>query len=794
MTDFYAHTRDDKECDFIQHQTLEDHVKHAASYASDYLSGMGLRDVGFLAGICHDAGKYKMEYQNYLLSEDKKRGSVNHSFAGCRLLLEKFHGDRVESYEDLTAEILAYAVGAHHGLFDCVSIDHELGFYYRQTKDGIFYEESCRNFLSECLAEEVLRQRFQEAHEELSAVYERLSTVSRRNGGFNKEEFEFYLGALARLVLSAVIAGDRRDTAEFMEGVLFADVQKSCTSLWQERLDFMENKLNMKPQETAIEEARMAISEQCRLAAEHEKGIFRLNVPTGSGKTLSALRFALAQAKKWNCKRIIFAAPLLTIIDQNAKAIRDYVGDDSIILEHHSNVVDSLENSDDLKEWELAAERWEEPIIITTMVQLLQTMFSGKTTSIRRFHTLTNAVIVLDEVQSVPNDKLSLFNSMVNFLSTVCGTTFLLCSATQPCFEETKHPMLDCVKDVVPYSSSLWSAFERTVITDAGRMTLADIPDFAVGLLNETDSLLIICNTKKEAEYLFHALEDKAEHVFHLSASMCMAHRKEKLASLEALLKHRHEKIICVATQVIEAGVDISFNCVIRLAAGLDSIIQSAGRCNRHGESKEPVPVYVIQCADEQLGLLKDIKRGKEATLSLLAQYKKSPKNFSYSLSSDQAIRWYYRKLYTNIMTEGANIQDGNIKIGKEVVTLYSLLSDNNKYLDETLQGKYCLNQAFALAGKSFQVFDESTTDIVVPYGDGKVLIEELTQEWQPTVAFMRKWQQRAKLYTISIYEHQKRALGYLLNDIHGVFVLSEDAYDEQLGLVVNNELAYMEA
>lgn len=139
MADFYAHIRDDKECDFIQHQTLEDHVKHAASYAADYLSGMGIRDVGFLAGICHDAGKYKMEYQNYLLSEEKKRGSVNHSFAGCRLLLEKFHGDRVESYEDLTAEILAYAVGAHHGLFDCVNMDHVMGFDYRQTKEGIFY-------------------------------------------------------------------------------------------------------------------------------------------------------------------------------------------------------------------------------------------------------------------------------------------------------------------------------------------------------------------------------------------------------------------------------------------------------------------------------------------------------------------------------------------------------------------------------------------------------------------------------------------------------------------------------
>lgn len=791
---YFAH-KSKNENKGIEYQLLEEHNRNTAKYASECLETIVMKYTGDLVGLLHDMGKYKETFQKYLEDgDDSKRGSVNHSFAGCRLLLEKFHGDRVESYEDLTAEILAYAVGAHHGLFDCVNMDHVMGFDYRQTKEGIFYEESCHNFLSECLDEEALRQRFREAHEELSVVYERLLTVSKRNDGFHQEEFKFYLGILVRLVLSAVIAGDRRDTAEFMEGVVFSDNWESRTTLWQERLSYMENKLSEKAQETAIDKARMAISNQCRLAAEHEKGIFRLNVPTGSGKTLSALRFALAHAKKWNCKRIIFVAPLLTIIDQNAKAIRDYVGDDSIILEHHSNVVDSLENSDDLKEWELAAERWEEPIIITTMVQLLQTMFSGKTTSIRRFHTLTNAVIVLDEVQSVPNDKLSLFNSMVNFLSTVCGTTFLLCSATQPCFEETKHPMLDCVKDVVPYSSSLWSAFERTVITDAGRMTLADIPDFAVELLNETDSLLIICNTKKEAEYLFHVLKDKAEHIFHLSASMCMAHRKEKLASLEVLLKHRHEKIICVATQVIEAGVDISFNCVIRLAAGLDSIIQSAGRCNRHGESKEPVPVYVIQCADEQLGLLKDIKRGKEAMLSLLAQYKKSPEKYGHSLSSDQAIRWYYRKLYTNIMTEGNNIQDGNIKIGKETVTLYSLLSDNSKYLDETMYGKYCLNQAFALAGKSFQVFDESTTDIVVPYGDGKVLIEELEQEWQPTVSFMRKWQQRAKSYTISIYEQQKRALEYLLNDVHGVFVLSEDAYDEQIGLVLNKELSYLEA
>ena len=190
----------------------------------------------------------------------------------------------------------------------------------------------------------------------------------------------------------------------------------------------------------------------------------------------------------------------------------------------------------------------------------------------------------------------------------------------------------------MPYEERLWEPFRRTVITDAGGMTLEEIAEFAWEELEEVPSLLVVCNKKDEAEYLFERLKDGAEEACHLSASMCTEHRRSALKALQQALENKR-KCLCVATQVIEAGVDISFHRVIRLAAGMDSVIQAAGRCNRNGESPEPVPVYVVNCQGENLSKLREIQEGKDATESLLDAYRRSPERFGGDLSSDQAIR-----------------------------------------------------------------------------------------------------------------------------------------------------------
>ena len=787
--EYFAHIRrleNGKE----QRQTVTEHCRNTAAYAQKCVETVGLAQSAYLAGLLHDAGKCKAEFQDYLIDGEGLRGSVNHTFAGCRMILEHFHGEYSQRFEDASAELLAYAVGAHHGLFDCVDPQHNSGFLVRMEKEKINYQESCENYLASCANWNEIEERFEKSNRELSDLCKKLLELSDRNHDETREEFQFYLGLLARLLLSAVIEGDRRDTAMFMNGTNPPHEPENEKDFWNRYLYHVENKLSALPKNSTLQRARAAISEQCRNFAKTPEGVFRLNVPTGGGKTLSSLRYALAHAAAWRKKRIIFVTPLLSILEQNAQVIREYIGDDSIILEHHSNVIQPDDAGDHLDFRELAIESWHTPVIITTMVQLLNTFFQGKTTSVRRFQSLCDAVVVIDEVQSVPNHMLTLFNLTINFLSELCHTTFLLCSATQPCFEQAVHPLLNEPKEAVPFEKKLWEPFGRTYITDAGRKQLKEIPDFIRKILEETDSLLVICNKKSEAEFLYQRLAGELENCFHLSASMCMAHRRATLQQINRVLAKQGEKIVCIATQVIEAGVDISFQRVIRLAAGMDSIVQAAGRCNRNGESQSPVPVYVVQCTDENLGKLWEIQRAKTVTIALLEEFRRDPEIFQNNLVSDNAIRWYYHNLYRNMES---GFQDYPLK--KEQNTLFSMLGSNIKYYTEDCSffGKYSLIQAFRTAGYLFHVFDENTQDVVVPYGEGEDLIAQLASLHLCSVSYLREWSRRAKPYTITIYDYQKQLLGPALYCVNGVLVLRPEAYDQHTGLSWEKGPTYLE-
>lgn len=769
-------------------QPVQEHCRRSAEIAGACLQRAGLYHAAYLAGLVHDCGKFTEEFSTYIerayRGEPVQRGSVNHTFAGCRLLLEHFHAPISTDYRDVTAELLAYAVGAHHGQFDCIDGQGNSGFAHRMQA-AIHYEEAKSNFLKLCADWTELEEIFEKAHEELVPIYEKI--------GAEEEQQMFCLGQLARLLLSAVMEGDRRDTAEFMDGRRYPTMQTGRL-FWESHLEAMEGRLEKFQQTTPIGVARSRISALCREAAGKPEGTYRLNVPTGGGKTLSALRYALAHAAKWGKRRIVFVTPLLTILEQNAAVICEFIGDDAAILEHHSNVLHTREDSETLDLQELAVDSWEAPVIITTLVQLLNTLFQGKTTSIRRYEALCDAVIVIDEVQTVPNRMLSLFNTAVNFLSRVCRTTFLFCSATQPCFEKAEHPLfLGSGAQLVPYQEELWKPFRRTVIQDSGAMRLEQIPAFVQQILRQTKSLLIICNKKSESEYLYQHIASAAVDCFHLSSSMCMAHRRAVLENINASLAANaatDRKTICVSTQVMEAGVDISFGCVIRLAAGMDSVVQSAGRCNRNGESNTPVPVYVLQCADENLGQLREIREGKKATIALLHQFQREPEKFEKDLASDQAVAWYYQKLYQN---QCPGYQQYTVESGG---TIYDMLSWNDGCVDADTPAasQYTLRQAFKTAGDLFEVMDDSAQDVVVPYGDGEKLIRELEQLPEDcSPAALRSWSQRVKPYTISMYPYQKDKLAEGLRSVRGVLVLQPEYYHCQTGLVLNPESAFLE-
>lgn len=771
--EFYAHMRDVQDGE-TERQTVKAHLVGTAERAARCLATVGLEKTAYLAGLLHDMGKYTADFQRYL-AEGGNRGSVIHTFQGCRYMSEKHGGEWERIY---TSEYIAYAIGAHHGLFDCVASDCKIGLKHRAEKDGVSYEEAKRSFFGE-ISEKEVESLFDGATKEIGRIIGQICDTYA-----DDDEYAFEAGLLARLILSAVIEGDRRDTAAFMSGVTPPDFPEDMTPLWASRLAFAEEKLAKFPCDTPIAKARHEISEACREFAEREPGIYRLNVPTGGGKTLSSLRYALAHARRFNKRRIIFTSPLLSILEQNAAVIREYVGDDGIITEHHSNIVQTDKDNDKLDERELLVQSWDSPIIITTLVQLLCTVLDGKTTCVRRFYALCDSVIVIDEVQTVPAKMLTLFNLAVRFLAEVCGATVILCSATQPSLDKAKHPIPTSPEEIVPYDEGLWEIFRRTEIKELDSRRLEDMPELIRSNMESTDSLLVVCNQKKQAAYLFCETRSQGYKSFHLSAAMCTEHRRNVLSKVREALS-RHEKVLCVATQVIEAGVDISFDTVIRLAAGMDSVVQSAGRCNRNGESDSPKPVYVVNCSDENLGMLRDIRRGKDASIALLYEYKTSPESLDNSLFSDKAIDYYYEKFY-NDMDE--NEQDFYIK--EKDATVFDLMAENTKYADERCENAddYCLHQAFKTAGQHFSVFDEDTTDVIVPYGEGKKLIEELcSKDCLYNMKHRQEVLDKLNGFTVSLYQYQKKRLeeGNALKAVCDgcALVLAEGFYDENTGL-----------
>lgn len=499
---FHAHIKQ-RPSGEMERQTLRKHLRSAAEIAATGLKPCGLSSSAYLAGLLHDMGKYTDTFQLYLEHGDQsKRGSVIHTFQGCRFLLERFHGAE-NAYQALTAELLAYVVGAHHGLFDCVDSGRRIGLQYRTEKQNIQYEEAAAAFLADCADTTEIDELFSKAAAELEGLMECIDRQYPED-----DSYCFAVGMLVRLLLSAVIEGDRRDTAEFMNDAAFPTWPDDMRPIWNERLQFMEERLGEFAADTPVAKARQTISEQCKNFAGNPGGIYRLNVPTGGGKTLSSLRYALAHAAKFNRKRLIFTAPLLSILEQNAKVIHEFIGDDSLILEHHSNVVQTAQTQEALDERELLTQTWDSPVIITTMVQLLNTLFAGKTTAIRRFHALCNSVIVIDEVQTIPTKLLTMFNLAIQFLSEQCGATIVLCSATQPCLESAAHPLPETPKDIVPYQQALWEAFSRTKICPMDGVRQAQLPGLVRDLMEQTGSLLVVCNKKAEAARLLEKTRD----------------------------------------------------------------------------------------------------------------------------------------------------------------------------------------------------------------------------------------------------------------------------------------------
>lgn len=789
-------------------QTVRDHTRGTGELGGSFLEKDGLYYMGKCGGEIHDVGKNRIRFTHYVQpgKSGEKKKTVNHTFAAVLHILTRNHkrDGPVEELgiRDLASEVLAFAAGSHHGLFDCTSPSGKSGFVHRMNEPDLEYDEILRN-----LGEEELDRwdcMFGMAVKELEAKVNDIHALVSERGPDISEDFyvsevAFYISMLARQILSAITDGDRKNTAQSAGRAAYPRVRsiEENKAYWAKKSKVIDAYVSQLPDKTRIDKARRAISAACRAAAEMDPGLFILNVNTGGGKTLSGLRFAAAHAAKWGMDRVVFTAPRLAIIDQNAKAIRDCVKDPAAILEHHSNVTNLQGRS--WKEHVAFSEGWDAPIIITTAVQLFDVMFSGKPEAVRKFHSLSGSVILIDEVQAIPNNQTTLFSMGMNFLTRLCRATVVLCTATQPELQCIKHSLIhhgsDPIREIPVPCDEYADVFRRCRVSyKPGTYSLSDIAKMTVELASRTSSTMVVCNTRKQARTLYKLLKGDGVVAFkvpprmwHLSSSVCQGHREKILAELVEALNASREPggtpVVCISTQVMEAGLDLSFASGIRFMAGLDSIIQCIGRINRAWELGLGVlgELYIVSCKDENLSNLPDIRDGQAATRALLAEYAADPAKFDGRLDSNAAISYYYKMLYReNSYQHDYVLPDGN--------TLYDLMSLNvNGSLRMSSGFPQCMRQALKTAGDAYTMFGKSTKDVIVPWGDGKRIIAELNGDRARTdLKYARRLLREARPYVISLFEHEVDELGRrgVLSELPGgaLGLMEEKYYDEEIG------------
>lgn len=755
-------------------QTVAEHCKNVSVLARKFGLSIGIPFICEILGLLHDIGKLIKKFNEYIRGENNcRRGEIDHSFAGAKYIRELTKNDKSLS---AVGRFIGRVILSHHGLKDWVD-DEGRDNYSRLTGKKDNYEEIISN-LKQFPELEITDEMLKKAAEEYKRVRETLINVTMNiPEQRRKQAFAFYMGMFERLAESVLIDADRIDTADFC-----SDEKTEIEYDFSAILDNMQTQMDRRLAKfdgltDSISTRRKDISERCKNAAVNTVGITKLIVPTGGGKTLSSLRFAIEYSKKHGKERIVYTAPFLSILEQNAGEFRKIAGEENF-LEHHSNHISQIiDDEQELHEYELRSEKWDSPVIATTMVQLLNALFSGKTADVRRMHRLTSSVLIIDEVQSLPIKCVYIFNLAMNFLSTVCGATVVLCTATQPPFDKLdKFPLLSdkSTPNITGDTKEDFEIFKRVEIADLFRpegYTAEETAQFCTEKQNEFDSLLLVVNTKAEAKELFGLLKKSSDaKTVHLSTNMCPEHRTQIIKEL----RDNNFGTICVTTQLIEAGVDISFGCVVRIIAGMDNAVQAAGRCNRNGECGEVRPVYLMNLRGENLSGLPEIAVAQDISISMLKS-----ENFS-DLIGVEAMEAYFTELYrtsSNKLFYNTENPDGN---------LLDFLSENKKWfeLSENKNLKNCA-QAFKTAGGLFEVIPDGTVGVIVPYNDeAKRIITGLNSDI--TFAEQTRLFRLAQKYTVNVYPNLFKKLcesGGIYELACKAYALENRYYSEEFGI-----------
>lgn len=754
-------------------QSVSEHCRETANKAARYAEKLSLCKTALLQGLLHDMGKLCNDFNEYITqSNDLKRGDIDHAYAGAKYLFETASHSS-SSYEKIISGYIARTIISHHGLHDWLDEDGKSCFDKRISKSERYSE--ILNNKNEIFSDEKIIETLTASAEEYKIYHKKIKLCSAND----LQKYLFYSGLFERILQSILIDADRTDTADFMTGRP-TEREFDTKKVWDTASKNLAEKYKrFSAKKDEITKRRTQISERCLEFAEHNVGICRLIVPTGGGKTLSSLRFAVEYCKRSGKERIFYIAPFMSILEQNSDVIREIAGEENF-LEHYSDLAQNIDGKDELCEYELRTEKWDTPVISTTLVQFLNTIFSNKTACVRRFHRLANSVIIIDEVQAIPLKCVNLFNLAVNFLANICGSTVVLCTATQPSLNKTSFPVeFDDIGDMNPGFKDDFEAFHRTDLIPVCRpngYSYEEAAEFCAEKFEENGNLLLVVNTKTAAANIFDMLKQQYGGdvlTVHLSTGMCPEHRRDILKLIRAELE-RERPLICVTTQLIEAGVDISFKCVVRSLAGLDNAAQAAGRCNRNGEY--PVcPAYIINIRDERLRNLQEISHRQDAALSVIN------KAVHKNLLDTDAMSEYFDLFYKE-QEDQLSFKAYVDRCWTTLVDILSLNTQRNSLSGRSKPSERIGTQSFKTAGEKFIVIDSSTEEVLVPYNDeARELISQLDSEL--TISETADKLRRAQKYTVSVYSNQISILtekNAVYRTASGVLALDERFYDSR--------------
>lgn len=718
---YFAHS---KENQAEEHwQLLVDHLNNTAAMAKCFADRFHSGEFAYIIGLLHDIGKYSKEFQKKLKGENLR---VDHSTAGAK--------EAVAIYGKIIGKILAYSIAGHHAGLP----DYGNGLQDRFLQARL--EKEVRNYAA-----------FKAEIEQWIVPPNKLSTlpvkpITKSTG--------FTIAFFIRMLYSCLTDADFLDTEAFLSTEPIQRGQYPSIITLHERLNrYLTNFVN--DTSTRINQKRSEIQRRCIDFAANPPGMYTLTVPTGGGKTISSLAFALKHAQTHGLERIIYVIPYTSIIEQNAAKFKEILGEETV-LEHHSNIQNDRRSHDDEEQlayqrMKLATENWDVPVVVTTNVQFYESLFGNRSSRCRKLHNIAKSVIILDEAQMIPVEYLKPCLYALSELVVNYGSTVVLCTATQPALQ-TYLPAQTKLQEMMVDPDELYRFFRRVEVVKRGVMT----DELLADELQTHEQTLCIVNTKTHAMKLYEKMP-KGEGVFHLSTLMCPKHRRKQLNAIRENLRNR-KKCQVISTQLIEAGVDVDFPIVYRSMAGIDSIVQSAGRCNREGKAACG-QVHVFTSGEDYGRSRGWLQRTAEIGEMVFRNYE--------DVTSLEAVKRYFELMYD---LEDKRLDQENI-IGM---------------LDEKVG---LLEFDFEEIAQRFKIIDDHSYTIIIPYDDiAESRIQEALYSPYPAKAL-----RQLQPYTVSVYEYQYQLLlkEGVLDIVNDMLIILKDKsyYSEETGLLIKGDL-----